>query len=238
MPIFRDKNLLFIHIPKNAGRSVERLLFLKGLSSQSGKRGITNRFAHWLQSRTANPIAQEYICGTVDASLAGSHMTLSEIDLLGFIGRSEIDRLFKFCVVRNPYERAVSSILHFEKRFRAEYQLDSPPNPQQVERALAFWIAHEGADHNVRAHRRPQVDYIRRCSQANAMDMTLRFETLAADLEALKQHLELDLPSLPWVGKSRQAHHSYASLYTSGARKMVAKAFAEDLDLFRYSFPK
>ena len=164
-------------------------------------------------------------------------MTLSEMELLGFVGRFEIDKLFKFCVVRNPYERAISSILHFENRFPTQYRLDAPPDAKQVELALAFWIEHEEADHNVRAHRRPQVDYIRRGSQDNAMDTILRFETLAADFEALEQSLGLNLPSLPWVGRSRQEHRSYASLYTPAARKLVASAFAEDLELFEYVFP-
>lgn len=237
MPIFRDRGLLFVHIPKNAGRSIERLLFPEGLSTQAGQRSLTNRFAHWLQGRTANSIAKKHLCYTVDATLAGQHMTLSEIELLGFVGRAEIDRLFKFCVVRNPYERAISSILHFENRFHAEYRLDARPDAKQIERALAFWIEHEGADHNVRAHRRPQVDYIRRGSQDNAMNTILRFESLAADFEALEQSLGLNLPTLPWVGKSRREHRSYASLYTPEARKLVASAFAEDLELFEYVFP-
>ena len=188
MPLFRGPEILFIHIPKNAGRSIETVLFPAGVSSMNAKRSLVNRAAHWTQTATANRLADSYLAGTIDVSLAGQHLALAEIELLGIIPPSEIDNLFKFCVVRNPFARAISSILHFEKRFSSQYSLDESPTKKQVERALSVWLEHECEDHNIWAHRRSQAAYVRRGKQANAMNMTLRFERLAEDFQTLRAH--------------------------------------------------
>lgn len=237
MPVFRKYNALFIHIPKNAGRSIATALFPKDVTSTSGRRSWANRLAHLAQNMTGNAIANELLIGTIDVSLSGAHLTLSEIELLGFLSRHEIEGMFKFCVVRNPFERAISSVLHFgRRRYQEEFQLGNNPSAKEMDYALHRWLEIEPEDHNIRAHRRPQAHYIFDTRHAVAVDQVLRIENLQADFAVLKRNLNAGSVELPWVGKSKETHDTYMSLYTDAARKAVQKAFEIDLDIFKYTF--
>lgn len=237
MPVLPDYNTLFIHIPKNAGRSIETALLPRGVASSSGRRSRLNRAAHLMQSLTGNPTAPAFLVGTRDVSLSAQHLTLAEIRLLGLLAGETLDAMFKFCIVRNPFARAISSILHFRRRLAHLYHLDAVPTPAQVERALEIWCELEPDDHNLRAHRRPQADFVFDRETPNAMDMVLRHERLSADFVTLRRRIGATGATLPWIGKSRLAHDGYAALYTHRARRIVTRAYGADLDLFGYGFP-
>lgn len=237
MPVLPERNALFIHIPKNAGRSIEAALLPSGIASTSGRRSLPNRAAHLAQTLTANAIAQRYLVGTLDASLCAQHLTLAEIELLGLLPGGSRAGLFTFCVVRNPYARALSSLRHFRKRFVGQYDLDRHPEPAQIERALEVWAALVPADHNLRAHRRPQADFVFSRGRDNAMDMVLRFERLEADFARLTARLGLPETRLPWIGRATGPDADIAALYTPRARRIVEELYGADLELFGYSFP-
>jgi len=83
MPISHDLKTIFIHIPKNAGESIEKTLGIYGGIPQQTFWGvISNR--HVLQHLTANELR--------------SDKQISKI----------WDEYFKFAVVRNPWSKAVS----------------------------------------------------------------------------------------------------------------------------------
>jgi hypothetical protein len=237
MPYFPDLNALFIHIPKNAGRSIENALFPDGVVSTSGKRSKPNRLAHYLQTVTANKTVADYLVGTRDVSLSAQHLTLVEIEMMGLAPSPAGKRPFTFCVVRNPYERAISSVLHFRKRFADLYTLDAKPTAEQVETALEAWAVLVPANQNHRAHRRPQADFVFNRTSPNAMDRVLRFETLAQDFARVTEALGVPDVTLPWVGKSSTEHKDYAALFTPRARTIVETLYAADLELFDYDFP-
>lgn len=236
MPLFPAYNALFIHIPKNAGRSIETALFPEGIASTSGRRSCLNRAAHLAQNRTANPTARDYLVGTCDAVLCAQHLTLAEIELLGLIPDGARAGLFTFCVVRDPFTRAISSIMHFRHRLAHLYRLDDTPDPRQIERALEAWAELEPDDHNLRAHRRPQADFVFTRGRANAMDMVLRFERLGADFEDLAARIGANDARLPWVGRSPARAPDSAALYTPRARRIVERLYGADLELFGYRF--
>lgn len=83
MPISHDLKTIFIHIPKNAGESIERSLGMYGGNLQQNFFGVVNN-RHVLQHLTANELR--------------SRRQFSEI----------WHEYFKFAVVRNPWSKAVS----------------------------------------------------------------------------------------------------------------------------------
>ena len=83
MPISHDLKTIFIHIPKNAGESIERSLGMHAGNPQQNFFGVVNN-RHVLQHLTANELR--------------SRRQFSEI----------WHEYFKFAVVRNPYSRFVS----------------------------------------------------------------------------------------------------------------------------------
>ena len=81
MPILPDYNALFIHIPKNAGRSIETALLPRGVASCSGRRSRLNRAAHLLQNLSASRTAARFLVGTRDVALCAQHLETPLDDL-------------------------------------------------------------------------------------------------------------------------------------------------------------
>lgn len=237
MPIFSEHNALFVHIPKNAGRSIEKAFLPSGLTPSSGGRSFVNGLARWALRKTANSIPPQRLLGTLDVALTSQHLTLEEIRLLGLVPERDIDRLFTFCVVRNPYDRVLSSVLHFSRNDKQRlFDLPDRPGAGDFEAAILAWIEVDAPDHNVRAHRRPQSDYVRMKDRANATDFTLRFEHLNDDFDRLRDRLGATGVSLGRTGAGRLRDRDYRDLYTDTSRKAVERAFAADLELFAYCF--
>ena len=91
MPINHEKKIIFIHIPKNAGESVEKVLRMyKGNPEE----------AYW---------------GIIDRQIVLQHLTATQ--LKARLSDSKIwDKYFKFAIVRNPWTKAISEF-NWYKRF-------------------------------------------------------------------------------------------------------------------------
>lgn len=236
MPYFAQYNALFIHIPKNAGRSIEKMLLPGGVKPDSGRRRFLNRAFHLVQQKTSRTEPRDYLLGTLDVSLVAQHLTLQEIALLNLVDSRTREASFKFCVVRSPFIRVISSLIHFRDRFFADCLDVRPTNPAEFEKALVRWIEIETTDHNVLAHRRPQNEYVRDTHGRNAMDLIIRMERLDEGVATLSEQIGVGARELPWVGKAQKDPNNYASLYTPSLQKMVEDAFGDDLEMFGYGF--
>lgn len=235
MPFFPEHNALFIHIPKNAGRSIEAVLLPEGLGPDSGRRPFLNLVARQFQKTTADPVPSKHLLGSLDVVLAAQHLTYQEIDLLGLLPRDALASAFSFCVVRNPYDRILSTLKHFAPRFQDEISLDTV---DEVTHAVDFWLDLESSDHNLRAHRRPQSDYVITPRGDCAVTDILRFETLQQDVKRVFERLSIPDTTFPWVGKGpiSKSADTYRDALSPQARKSVARAFEADLDMFKYVF--
>lgn len=225
MPFFRDRNLLFVHIPKNAGRSIEAALLGSTGLPDGGRRSLPNRLATGVQRCTAAALVRERLIGTLDVSVAAQHLTFAEIELLGVLPADQLARCRRFGVCRNPFDRAISSVLHF----------CGDPQDRPFEHALGRWLDRTPLDHNELAHRRTQAAYLRDSRGQPAVPHVLRFERLAEDFSQLMAEFGLESVSLPQRGTSRcgRSHRDY---FNPAARRVVERAFAEDLDQFGYAF--
>ena len=142
------------------------------------------------------------------------------------VGEEIWSRYFKFCVVRNPYDKVVSAF-YFIQRFDNRPFISIADEQERFER----WV---------------QNPYLLPIDRSQylidgkfCLDDVLRYETLTADLERLCG--KLGLPYDPaWLPRfnSRHAKHGVAKdLYTEKSRKIVEAAFAFELEHFKYSFP-
>lgn len=155
------------------------------------------------------------------------HMPAREIRRL--IGPEAWGRYTKFCVVRNPFERAVSGFFFFERQ-----RADAMRRAGEAE--LRAWFERWTFEHLdlLRDDDKYLIDG-RMC-----MDLVLRHECLPADLEALCGRLGLpwDPQGLPGFKRGiRPPKASAGWLFTPAARARVAEVFAADLDRFGYGFP-
>lgn len=224
MPLFFDPLLVFLHIPKNAGRSIEDV-FLPAHDNQDwGRPNRLNSAARYLLDRTRSDMAWRHRIGTQDITVAAQHLTYVEMEMLGLLPEQEPRAIF--CVCRNPFDRAVSSVTHFK---------GAPGDPREFERSLAEWLEEPLSDHNRRAHRRTQRAFVLDSKGADAATHVLRFESLQADFDGMLADLGLSAKELPWRGKAGRGR-DLSALYTPEAKRLVERAYGEDLEHFGYGF--
>ena len=79
MPFHKPSNLLFIHIPKNGGKTIEDAFYMStkpGRAANQDKRSLISKVA----KKTLSLInVDNHIClrGDLDCSLVGQHLTFS-----------------------------------------------------------------------------------------------------------------------------------------------------------------
>ena len=91
MPVSHKLKIIFIHIPKNAGESIENTLGIYG----------------------GNP--DETLWGVINDRCVLQHLTASELKD-HFLPSETWDNYFKFAVVRNPWSKAVSEYNWYLRR--------------------------------------------------------------------------------------------------------------------------
>jgi hypothetical protein len=80
----------------------------------------------------------------------------------------------------------------------------------------------------------PQIRYLRAPKLGREVDFIGRTENFVADLQKVQVQLGLE-PSTP-VHKNKSRHGTYHDYYTDETRERVAEVYAEDIDLFGYTF--
>lgn len=81
----------------------------------------------------------------------------------------------------------------------------------------------------------PQISFLRATGDLQReVDFIGRTESFAADLRRVQ--LELGLEPVPAPHRNKSSHGRYQDYYSDAARKKVAEAFAEDIDRFEYTF--
>jgi hypothetical protein len=137
------------------------------------------------------------------------------------------DDYFKFCVIRNPFEKAVSAFYFF--RSNGSFQADPADSERtQFER----WLEMHGV---------PDDRNVFMIDGAFCLDDVVRHESLESDMARICSRL-----GIPWNPEAvprfkaeiRPAHAKVDSLYTPKTREIVAAAYSLELKLFEYSFPR
>lgn len=229
MPYRADRNWLFIHIPKNAGRSIENALgFVTPRENERYRwRSTVNRALTWAQRLTGDQVARQRLWGVYDHSVMLQHLTYAETSLMGLIERGALNEAVKFAVVRNPYDRAVSLYCHLAP--------GAPRSSEAFTRFLQRWLTFEEPRHGLRAFQRPQWQYCVDLEGGRALDAILRYESLEQDfLQFATRYLGASV-ELPWVGRGRH-ERGYRDWYSETARSLVTDAYARDCEMFGYEF--
>lgn len=224
MTYFADKNVLFIHIPKNAGKSIEAALGLTDHADLNnvGRRSLMNRVFTLLQRQTSNSVARTRLHGTLDVSFCAQHLTLQEIQLLHLV--PAILETRTFAVFRNPLSRAVSTYKHFSSRQKV--------SQENFESFCKHWYTGAAPfNHNLLAHRRQQLDYLLDSRGQIAVDKILRFEHLESDFKEMCRNWGLGCRKLGHIGKQSD-ESDWAELYTDQSFRVIEKLFADDIAFF------
>lgn len=186
---------IFIHIPRTGGTSVESLLRDESCELLSNQWHPTVRHA---------PL---------------NHLTLQEMIDHGFVSVETLRSYFKFCFVRNPWDRAVSEAAY----------LGGILGGDDLTAKLSRMLERDTYGNHIR----PQVEFID-TSHGVGVDFIGRFETLQRDVD--KVCAVLGLPRRRLSLRNGTAHRPYWTCYDDVLRRKVEMKYACDIERFAYRF--
>lgn len=231
--ICHELNLIFIHIPKTAGQSIESQLII-----MSGNKERSNYLLG------ANP----------DPKKGGpflDHLLWNEYIDYGYISSETYDKYYKFSFVRNPWFRLVS-----EYRFRKRLWLNYTFRDWVVE------YFPSDVDSDEWRHIIPQHKYIYDDGKLAKVNFIGKYENLNEDFALLMKEIGLPHnTSLPHVNKSLSSkskgvikkvldkvkfnilkirskekfHKKYLNYYNKELWDYVGKLYVDDIHLFGYT---
>lgn len=206
MPYYKDLHLLYVHIPKTGGSSVETHLVRKCGAAQSL---LTSQGNGVLPGALANISLQHQTLATITA-----HAGALGVDL-------EDPLLRVFATVRNPYDRAISGLL-----WNKLISEDAPPS--QVHEILAtVYLPHPERWDN---HSLPQHEFIASTDALGQLTLApgltvLRCEHLTADME---QKMGFSTYSGP------DTSPTYERYLNSESIGLINRVYAHDFALLGY----
>jgi len=211
MPINNQISALFVHIPKTGGTSIEKIL---GMYHEQWMHPDFDKYHGFFPVKTKyinNPLALDNLNGYYL-----QHLTLNELCKLS--SNKKTESLFKFTIVRNPWDRLVSEYvwkyqhIHFNKFI---YKVQ-----QVVENKILL------ETNNV--HFRPQVEFINK-----DIDYIGRFENLNKDFKKIISQFKLKKDTIiPHEKKSHREH--YTKYFTKETSEIVKNIYSDDIEQFDY----
>lgn len=213
MLISDSRRVLFVHVPKTGGVTAEGMM------------------------RRACPEARDEV-----EPAQGRHAGL------GRILRAEpaLADFWTFGFVRNPWARLVSwySMIESWNRRSREAEASGDPAERPRSRGNDMWRAVEeysGFEEfvlrgTVELPRvgKPQISYLRAARLGREADFIGRTENLADDMQVVLERLGA-APKAP-PNRNRSQHGHYRDYYSPESRRRVAEVYAEDIELFGYSY--
>jgi len=215
--ILRDKGLLYIHIPKTAGTTVDR---------------------HLYGSKLYDVDTPNYEIGwgwCPERKVWMQHLTLQELVDLELVNRSEVNDLFKFTIVRNPFSLVVSDYYHllgglcppcfasFRTLLKREGRWKDLLTNQMVS-------SYRGD------HLRKQTSYLSLDGTANALDHVGKVEEIDYTFDLLERITGERFDRTLRLNVARKHFKHYSHFYSNHEFLTVTEFFAEDITRFGYDF--
>ena len=147
----------------------------------------------------------------------------------------EFDSMFKFAIVRNPYDRAVSSWRYLFRAFE--------PNPRYLMMKSSFvrflrvlpQLWNSKYNRQIATHTAPIWPDITDESGNLLLDRLYRLEDIDSELEDLNMRLGTEVKALGRINENREQRH-YRTHYCEESRALVEDLYSEDLNHLSYEF--
>jgi hypothetical protein len=212
--ISKARKYIFVHIPKTAGTSLTL-----ALEDRAAKDDII--IGDTPKAKRRKKRLEEL----QPSGRLWKHSTLADID--GIVSASELDEMFCFTLVRNPWDRAVS----YYHWLRAQ----SFSHPAVgLSKALRFseFIRHKDTEAAFRAN--PASRYMTDARGQERCAAYVRMEFLEQDLRVVEAHLGFAL-TLGQVNTSNRSEN-YRGYYDESLAAFLGELCAEDVTRFNYQF--
>lgn len=219
---------LYIHIPKTAGQSIESVFLERaGLSWEQRHEMLLmpNSDPDKGPPRLAHLTAQEYLN-------------------YGYLTQRELNQLFRFTFVRNPWDRLVSEYRYKKHKF-------------SFKDFVFNYFPEKGVDdykglNGIYRHVMPQYLFIYDDDGNCQVDYIGKFENLKEDFATVSEKICGQKLSIPHRNKTpssmynvlakqlnfsrKETECNYQTFYDDESREFVAEFYHQDIKLFNYSF--
>lgn len=207
--ICTKNKILFLHIPKTGGTTIEKNIFPGYHPGTEPDYSI--------------------LCGWDDRFGWLSHLTMNQI--IELCPRLDLSEYLAFTVVRNPWDRLVSEYhwkisisglrIPFFEYVRLLYLGETEVIQKYYKSPLAF-----------EQHMRPQVSFL--LQSINCVFRILRFENFKHEVRQIFRMCGANTESLPRIRASNHTH--YTHYYNSCSIDMVRDLYQDDIEQFGYSY--
>ncbi|WP_299784767.1 sulfotransferase family 2 domain-containing protein [uncultured Marivita sp.] len=214
MIISPARKFIFVHIPKTGGTSLAL-----ALEARAHRDDI-------LIGDTPKAIKRRGRVKKLSAkSRLWKHSTLADLD--GVLSPSDLDGMFIFTLVRNPWDRVVS----YYHWLRAQ-NFDHAAVELAKTHDFSGFVLHPDTQASLRAN--PYARYVTDAAGAERASAFVRLEDLAEDLAPVEAHLgfRLDMPHANASDRPKE----YRTAYDDRTAEAVAEMCAEDIARFSYHF--
>jgi len=214
--ISRGRKYIFVHAPKTGGTSLQYALETRAMKDDI----LIGNTPKAQNRRRRQAHLQELAAGRL-----WKHSTLR--DIRGVVTDAELDELFIFMLVRNPWDRYVS-YYHWLQEQEFEHKA------VQLATDLSFseFLNHPAMQGAIT--KSPYSIYTRDHWGQDRCSLAIRLEHLEADVTALESHLGFKL-DIPHLNPSRR-DADWRSYYSEKDARLLSKLCAEDIARFGYAY--
>ncbi len=214
--IFHRQQCIFVHIPRTGGTSLEDMLWPDKESRTEAD----------LWMGFVDPYRNRYQTGGLQ------HLLGSQIR--DVVGPETFSRYFKFALVRNPWDKAVSQYFYMKKR-RDLMDYIGMEEGDDFRRYLSLIISKKHVQWE------DQYKFIYDNDGHLLVDFVGRFENYRADVTEILNRLKIrtrllgmPLRKLLHINKTSRSH--YSEYYDSESRQFISNFYQKDIELFGYRF--
>lgn len=200
---------IFVHIPKTGGTSVEDLIW-----PSHAKRSDADLWMGFIDL-----YRNKYQTGGLQ------HLCASQIR--EEIGDTVFDNYFKFSIVRNPWDKAVSQYVYMSKRTDLREYIGMGPK-DGFKRYLNLISSRKHVQWE------PQVSFLLDANRNCIVDYIGRFENFNHSVELIARKIGIPISKIPHTNKGKR--RDVEEYYDSESREIVAAMYEEDIKAFGYSF--
>jgi hypothetical protein len=205
--ISHDQRCIFVHIPRTGGTSIEDVI--------------------WPGERTEEHLWMGFVSKHRNKYQTGGLQHLLARQIREEVGSDVFDSYYKFAVVRNPWDRAVSQYSY--TRIRTDlHELIGMTADTSFSDYLGLI---EGQEH---VQWQPQLDFLSDSRGGVLVDFVARFERLEQDTQAIFNRLNLEGRTLLHTNASTR--RPYQEYFDASSKRQLQKLYGRDIEAFGYEF--
>lgn len=202
--IISDKNkFVFIHIPKNSGTAMTKEL-----------------------QKTYENTKLLKLCERDGINIGIDKMHLYYDVIYQFISKNVLDNYFKFCIIRNPYNKLYSAWNFIKKRHGYNNVNDFIKYKLNEE----FIYGKELIPGDARVHYRPQFTFVYDNEGNKFANFIIRYENLNEDISEMNKKYDLNIP----LYDNGNTQKSYINLLNKESILKINSLYEKDFKLFNY----